>query len=329
MGVLTEEMKRFVDEQRLGFVATVCADGTPNLSPKGTTAVWDDDHLAFADIRSPETVANLRRNPAVEINVVDVVSRKGFRFKGTARVVEGGEMFDELRGFYRGRGLTNAFGVVVLVRVERALPLLSPAYDAGRGEDEVRAEWEGYWGSLRDKRRRNPAVIQEAKQMTDVAENFIAGARSYLTSNYLPKIERCLERLTDEDVWWRPNDESNSIGNLMLHLSGSTRMWVVSGVGGAPDFRDRQQEFDERSPIPRAELLARLRQAVRAADDVLARVDAATLLERRQIRDVNVTVLEAIFHAVEHFSMHAGQIILLAKVRAGEDLRLSSAGVGP
>lgn len=149
MGVLTDEMRRFVAEQRLGFVATVCPDGTPNLSPKGTTAVWDEDHLVFADIRSPETVANLRRNPAVEINVVDVVSRRGFRFKGTAYVVEDGELLGELKRFYRGRGVTNPFDVAVLVRVERALPLLSPAYDAGRGEEEVRAEWERYWHSLR------------------------------------------------------------------------------------------------------------------------------------------------------------------------------------
>jgi uncharacterized damage-inducible protein DinB len=156
----------------------------------------------------------------------------------------------------------------------------------------------------------------------DLAENFIASARSYLTSDYLPKIERCLERLTDEDVWWRAGEESNSVGNLLLHLDGSTRMWVVSGVGGAPDLRERQQEFDERSPVPRAQLLARLKATLGEVDEVLARVDAATLSERRQIRDMNVTGLEAIFHAVEHFSMHTGQIILLTKQRTGEDLKL-------
>lgn len=158
--------------------------------------------------------------------------------------------------------------------------------------------------------------------MVDVAENFVAAARAYLGSTCLPKIERCVQKLTDEDVWWRPNDESNSVGNLLLHLSGSTRMWIVSGIAGAPDLRDRQREFDERSPIPRAELLARLRESVREADEVLSSVDAAALLERRQVRDRNVTGLEAIFHAVEHFSMHAGQIFLLTKMRTGEDLKL-------
>jgi len=156
----------------------------------------------------------------------------------------------------------------------------------------------------------------------DLAENFIASARSYLTSDYLPKIERCLERLTDEDVWWRAGEESNSVGNLLLHLDGSTRMWVVSGIGRAPDLRERQQEFDARAPVPRAELLARLKATISEVDEVLARADAATLSERRQIRDMNVTGLEAIFHAVEHFSMHTGQIILLTKLRTGEDLKL-------
>lgn len=159
--------------------------------------------------------------------------------------------------------------------------------------------------------------------MTDVAEDFVARARSYLSESYLPKIEQCLAALTDEQVWGRPGPESNSIGNLMLHLQGSTRMWIISGVGGAPDRRDRQREFDERSTIPRAELLARLRATLAEADEVLARLDTRRLLERRQIRDYDVTVLEAVFHAVEHFAMHAGQIFALAKMVTGKDLRLT------
>ncbi len=159
--------------------------------------------------------------------------------------------------------------------------------------------------------------------MTDINKHFIAEARRYLSSSYLPKIERSLETLTDEDIWWRANSESNSIGNLLLHIDGSTRMWIISGVGGALDRRDRQQEFDERSVIPHAELLARLKATVAEVDAVLANVEAKALLERRQIREDNVTGLEAIFHAVEHFSMHAGQIIMLAKMRTGKDLKLT------
>src|SRR6187401_2912473 len=100
MGTIGPEARRVVDEQRLGFVATVNDDGTPNLSPKGTVAVLDDDHLVFADIRSPRTVSNLRQRPAVEINVVDPFLRRGYRFRGTATVVDGGARLDELIAFY-------------------------------------------------------------------------------------------------------------------------------------------------------------------------------------------------------------------------------------
>lgn len=145
MGILTDDMRRVVGEQRLGYVATVCPDGTPNLSPKGTTAVWDADHLVFADIASPRTVANLRRNPAVEINVVDPIARKGYRFKGTATVLDGGETFAEVVARYRLHGTASPIRAVALVRVERALPLVSPAYDLGATEAEIRERWEGHY----------------------------------------------------------------------------------------------------------------------------------------------------------------------------------------
>jgi uncharacterized protein len=157
MGILTEDMRRVVREQRLFFVATVCPDGTPNLSPKGATAVWDDDHLLFADIRSPGTIRNLRRNPAIEINVVDQVVRKGYRFKGTATVLTEGPQFDEAIARLRQGGTRNPVRSIVLVKVERALPLLSPAYDLGLTEEEVRARWEGYWASLQGNATGSPA----------------------------------------------------------------------------------------------------------------------------------------------------------------------------
>jgi predicted pyridoxine 5'-phosphate oxidase superfamily flavin-nucleotide-binding protein len=156
MSILTEEMKRFVREQRLGYAATVCPDGTPNLSPKGTTTVWDDDHLIFADICSPGTIENLRHNPAIEINVVDPILRKGFRFKGKATVLTEGPLFEEILDFYRWSGLeVEQKGVrrvrsIVLIRVERASPLISPAYDSGATEEEIRSRWElYYWETLR------------------------------------------------------------------------------------------------------------------------------------------------------------------------------------
>ena len=158
--------------------------------------------------------------------------------------------------------------------------------------------------------------------MADIGKLFIAESRKFLSSDYLPKIERCLEVLSNEDVWWRASDGSNSIGNLLLHLEGSTRTWIMSVAGGSHTERDRQQEFDEREQIPRAELLARLKQTLAEADEVLARLDAGALPERRQTPWEEVTVLWAVYHAVEHFAMHAGQIIMLAKMRA-KDLRLS------
>ena len=158
--------------------------------------------------------------------------------------------------------------------------------------------------------------------MADIAKLFITESRAFLT-DYLPKIERCLEVLSDEDVWWRANEGSNSIGNLLLHLEGSTRTWIISVVGGSQSSRDRQQEFDERAQITRTELMARLRKTLADADEVLARLDAEALPERRQSPWEEVTVFWAVYHAVEHFAMHAGQIIMLAKMRSEENLRLS------
>ncbi len=151
MGILTDEMKRVVREQRLGFVATVCADGTPNLSPKGTTDVWDDDHLFFADLRSPQTIRNLRLNPAIEINVVDQVIRKGYRFKGTAEVLTEGDDYERGLVILTGNREMDPARVRAIVRmhVADAKPLISPAYDWGATEDRVRGEWERYWDELR------------------------------------------------------------------------------------------------------------------------------------------------------------------------------------
>ena len=155
---LSREMKRTINEQRLAFVATVCADGSPNLSPKGTIAVWDDEHLVFADIRSPNTVANLQRNPAVEINVVDPFVRKGYRFKGTAELVTGGELFDKIRQFYADRWVDTArtrrepaVRAFVMVKVETALPVISPAYDDGSDENSIRSHWISYFALLHNK----------------------------------------------------------------------------------------------------------------------------------------------------------------------------------
>jgi predicted pyridoxine 5'-phosphate oxidase superfamily flavin-nucleotide-binding protein len=145
MGILTTEIQEFVKKQKLGFVATVCSDGTPNLSPKGTTTVWDEDHLVFADIHSPGTINNLLINPSIEINIVDIFSRKGYRFKGRAKVFSEGVLFEEV---VKSSGSKYIIKNVVLIKVERILPLLSPVYDTGISEENVVKRWTDYWNSI-------------------------------------------------------------------------------------------------------------------------------------------------------------------------------------
>jgi uncharacterized damage-inducible protein DinB len=158
--------------------------------------------------------------------------------------------------------------------------------------------------------------------MDQISRAFIEKSRSLLRSDYVPKIERCLDRLSEDDIWWRPNEVSNSIGNLILHLCGNVTMWIIGGVGQRPSERQRQMEFDERRMIASAELRGRLKTTVQQADEVIGAVGAGALLSRRQIQGYDVTVLEAIYHVVEHFGMHTGQIILLSKARIGQDLKL-------
>lgn len=156
MAILTEKVQNFVRIQRLGYVATVCPDGTPNLSPKGTLTVWDSDHLVFADLNSPGTVRNLQNNPSVEINVVDEFIRKGYRFKGKAQVLTGGMLYKQILDFYSQRGLFDAprrVRAIVLIEIEHVTPLISPGYHRDVTEDQVRAQWERYYDNVRSKTR--------------------------------------------------------------------------------------------------------------------------------------------------------------------------------
>lgn len=148
--MLTADMKRIVDEQRLGFVATVDADGSPNLSPKGTFVVIDDAHIAFADLRSPGTLRNLARGSLMEVNFVDPFARKGYRFKGRARVVQrsSDEYAALLPRFARYGQLIDRARAIVVLAIERALPLVTPAYDIGADEAALRAQWARHFGVL-------------------------------------------------------------------------------------------------------------------------------------------------------------------------------------
>ena len=156
----------------------------------------------------------------------------------------------------------------------------------------------------------------------DVGRAFLEASRRYLTEDYLPRLKSALDRLPEADLWWRPNAASNSVGNLLLHLAGNARQWVVSGVGGGADVRRREAEFSALSGSSAAELWVATQGAVEDVAGVLARLDPAVLGERRTIQGKDVTVLEAIYHVVEHFSMHTGQILYVVKLRTGEDLGL-------
>ena len=150
---------------------------------------------------------------------------------------------------------------------------------------------------------------------------FLRHARFRLLEDYFVKIAAAIEALADEQIWRRPNESSNSIGNLLLHLSGNIRQWLISGVGGAEDKRDRASEFAARGSVPKGELVELVKATLDEADAVLARIEdecaAANsdgpLQRLCRPQSYEVTVLDAIFHVVEHFSYHTGQIVFAAK----------------
>lgn len=162
-----------------------------------------------------------------------------------------------------------------------------------------------------------------------IDKEFLDESRALLGDVYLPKIRRAVEALPDGDLWWRPNEASNSVGNLLLHLAGNLRQWVVSGVGGAPDVRRRQEEFEARGEEEAGDapaLLRRLEEAVADALAVIEGLDHDRLAATVTIQGRETTPLRAVYHAVEHFSMHAGQILWIAKARSAEDLGLYRMG---
>ena len=160
-----------------------------------------------------------------------------------------------------------------------------------------------------------------AGKSTTPESEFIEASRVFLCEDYLPKLLHCVEQLSDDDLWWRPNAVSNSIGNLVLHLCGNIRQWVVASIGGVDFNRDRDAEFAARGPVPKADLMADLKRAVLEVDDVLARLESSRLLDRLQIQKYEVSTLQAVYHVVEHFSYHLGQILYIYKMRTGIDPR--------
>lgn len=154
---------------------------------------------------------------------------------------------------------------------------------------------------------------------SSVSTAFLDGSRRTLTEG-LHKIEHCVEQLSEEQIWWRPRPEMNSIANLMLHLSGNLGQWIVSGVGGEPDIRNRPKEFADRSARPKAELLRILRSVLSDCDAAIAR-SAGRLTASRRIQGHDETTLSAILHAVTHFRGHVQEIIHMTRVQLGDRYR--------
>ncbi|MCL6650392.1 MAG: DUF1572 domain-containing protein [Chloroflexi bacterium] len=154
-----------------------------------------------------------------------------------------------------------------------------------------------------------------------IAATFLARSRYYLCTEYPAKIRAAVTVLPPERLWWRPHEQANSVGNLLLHLAGNVRQWIVAGVGGHPDVRRRDLEFAARGGAEAEEMLAGLEATIREADSVIVQLLPSELLQRRVIQGRDLTVLEAIYHVVEHFSGHTGQIVWIAKMFAPEKIR--------
>lgn len=153
-----------------------------------------------------------------------------------------------------------------------------------------------------------------------VSENFLQFSSGKLLEQYWPRLRQAVEPLTLEQVWWRPNAASNSIGNLVLHLNGNVGQWLVASFNRMEDTRDRPSEFAAAGELSAADLLHRLGQTMEEASGVLARLTRADLVATYQIQGYTVTGLAAVYKAVEHFGLHYGQILYITKMLEGRDL---------
>jgi uncharacterized damage-inducible protein DinB len=156
----------------------------------------------------------------------------------------------------------------------------------------------------------------------NVARAYLSQARRHLAA-CLARINHCLNQLDEAQVWWRPREGMNGIANLLLHLCGNLRQWIVAGAGVTADVRDRQTEFEERGPIQKADLLRRLEVVVQEADAVLARVSDGQLLEPRRIQGFDETVLSAVFDSLAHLSGHVQEIVCLTRQQLGDGYRFA------
>ena len=159
-----------------------------------------------------------------------------------------------------------------------------------------------------------------ANHESNMAQAFLVFSRAKLEKEFWPRLRTCVESLTDDQVWWRPNEASNSIGNLLLHLNGNVRQWLLVSFDGAADTRDRPAEFAQRDRLPTPELLRQLDETMQQAFALISRLTDADLLRTTQIQGYTTTGLKAVYHVVEHFGLHYGQIAYITKLLRGADL---------
>ena len=149
--------------------------------------------------------------------------------------------------------------------------------------------------------------------MDPIRQQFLRTSAALIRDDFLPRLREAVGRLSDEQLWLRPGPASNAVGNLLLHLAGNVRQHIISGVGGAEDVRDRPAEFAATGGANRAELLEKLERTVVEAAAVLEACDPNLLLEKRTIQGKEVVLFDDIYHVVEHFSYHTGQLIAMVK----------------
>ena len=156
----------------------------------------------------------------------------------------------------------------------------------------------------------------------ELGKAYLDWCRFRLMNHYWPRVQHCIGVLSQNDIWWREHEANNSVGNLLLHLTGNLNQFILAGVGGAPDTRDKPQEFAERQRMPKEALMSALERALLETDRTLAAFEPSRFLDRTSVQDRERPYLEVISVVVEHFALHVGQIIYITKMKTGKDLKL-------
>ena len=269
MGSLNDDMKRVVFEQKLGFLATVCEDGTPNLSPKGTFLVLDDEHIMFGEMRSPGSVANLRARPAVEVNFVDPLSRRGYRFKGPARYLGNDEaVFQDLLPRFQAQwaDLCDLFKGIVVIKVERALEITSPAYDLGATEDVLRKQWYGHFSKLNTERGAPNVDGAYALETPEDSVNLYRGwAATYdedfaAANHYVCPAKVAAIYIREASAEDQPVLDVGCGTGLVGEALQGEQAWVLDGLDISPEMLDQARSKGHYRDLTEADLTRPLPQ---------------------------------------------------------------------